>query len=64
VPKRTRLAAKKRGRGRPTKRNAANKVVGVRLSKSEIGLLDKWAAGNDMTRSAAGREIIKRFLDG
>jgi metal-responsive CopG/Arc/MetJ family transcriptional regulator len=61
VPKRK--GAERRGRGRPPKRDAANRVVGVRLSKRMIKLLDTWAEGNAMTRSAAAREIIKRFLD-
>ena len=61
VPKRK--PAERRGRGRRSKADAANKVVGVRLSKRIIGMLDKWARGHAMTRSAAAREIIKRFLD-
>ena len=61
MPKRK--PAERRGRGRPSKADAANKVVGVRLSKKmNFGLLDKWAGGIAMTRSAAAREIIK-FLD-
>jgi hypothetical protein len=58
-----RKGAERRGRGRPTKRDPANRVVGVRLSKREVSLLDKWAESKAMTRSAAAREIIKRFLD-
>jgi hypothetical protein len=60
VPKRSRLAKR---RGRPTKRDAANRMVGVRLSNRVVRLLDRWAAGKAMTRSAAAREIIKHFFD-
>jgi hypothetical protein len=49
--------------GRPSKPDAANMVVGVRLSKRVIGLLDRWAASQAMSRSAAARKIIKGFLD-
>ena len=37
-------------------------MIGLRLPKTEIASLDKWAKANGYTRSEAIRELIKRGL--
>jgi hypothetical protein len=47
---------KKRGPGRPA--TGRDPMIGLRLSKEETALLDKWAKANGCTRSEAIRAMI------
>jgi hypothetical protein len=43
-------------RGRPA--TGKNPIIGVRLPAKELSLLDRWAAANGYSRSAAIRRMI------
>lgn len=56
---------KKRGRGRPRKPGAANRVVPVQLSEDLIAKLDIWCEREGMKfRSAAIRRFVEEALRG
>jgi hypothetical protein len=54
---------KKRGRGRPKRKGGPDPVVPVRLPKSLIAELDRWAEQEKLApRSKAIRALIERGL--
>jgi hypothetical protein len=55
--------AKKRGRGRPRKTDAATTLVPVAFSKAAVRNLDRWIKDNDMrSRSGAIRWMVEQAL--
>jgi hypothetical protein len=60
IPK---IMIKKRGRGRPSKPDAANQVVPVQLSKDLVAGLDQWCKREGVKfRSAAIRRFVEEAL--
>jgi len=59
VPK---ITTKKRGRGRPRKKNAATQRVPVALSNDLLAALDQWCEDLGVRRSAAIRRFVEEAL--
>jgi hypothetical protein len=54
------ISAKQKKRGRPA--TGIRPMIGLRLSKVEIGRVDRWAVDHGVTRSEAIRLLIESGL--